>query len=304
MPDVRTASDLEIRHFTAPPAGFDPLKAAPRELLIYGFPARPDPATSPQQYARWQAVFAKPLRRIEPTFVRRPDHVHGPRRPAPDSAREAHAGVADETSGNWSGSVHYAAAGDSCTYVVGYWTVPDVVVSGSGDQYCATWIGIDGDRSSDVLQVGTEQEIIGGAHHTYVWWEWYPQSEVAITNLAVSPGDVMYCLICVHSPTSAGFYIKNETTGDYVSFNQNAPAGTAVVGNCAEWIVEAPTIGGRQAALADYAEVFFDESTAGTRGGVTLDAGSGTTVTMVDASGNTVSTPTLENATLVKVAFG
>jgi hypothetical protein len=31
-----------------------------------------------------------------------------------------------------------------------------------------------------------------------------------------------------------------------------APSGTKLVGNCAEWIVEAPTVGGSQSALAEH----------------------------------------------------
>ena len=51
--------------------------------------------------------------------------------------------------------------------------------------------------------------------------------------------------------------ITNRTTGDSTSLTFNAPSGTSLVGNSAEWIVEAPTVGGQQSSLADYGEVFF-----------------------------------------------
>jgi hypothetical protein len=88
--------------------------------------------------------------------------------------------------------------------VIGEWTVPDVAAD-PGDYYAAEWVGIDGEWSSDVLQAGTETEIVGGVHHTYPWWEWFPEDEVQITNLPVSAGDIMVCYIVAKSATQAFF---------------------------------------------------------------------------------------------------
>src|SRR6267143_5381603 len=109
------------------------------------------------------------------------------------------------------------SSGDSVTCVAGQWTFPDVVAPGPGNYYASEWVGIDGDGSPDVLQEGTETEIVGGVHHTYAWWEWYPDFEIQIMNLAVSAGDTMYGNIVVNSPTQAAFYLANITTGSYVS---------------------------------------------------------------------------------------
>lgn len=282
---------LGVRLFRPAPQGFEPLRATDRELLVHGYPARPAKDVHPELHDRWLRMMSRPMNVIVPQFALRTDRWHGPR-----------ATIANDTSTNWSGSVAFAAAGDSVTWVAGQWTVPDVVSPGSGSFYSSAWVGIDGDGSNDVLQAGTEQEVAGG-HHTYVWWEWYPDYEVQISNFGVSPGDVVYCAICVHSSTEAGFYLTNLTTGTATSFTKTAPSGTALTGNCAEWIVEAPTVGGSQAALVKYGDVYFDECVAGTKKGALLHAGTGTPISMVDSSNKTISTPTFENHELIKLQY-
>jgi hypothetical protein len=142
-------------------------------------------------------------------------------------------------------------------------TTPDVVAPGLGSFYCASWVGIDGDGS----------------------------------------GDVMFCAICVHSDTEAGFYLTNLTTGASTSFTKTAPEGTHLVGNCAEWIVEAPTVNGGQSALARYGDVYFDECIAGTKNDHLLYGGDGDLITMVDSSNHPISVPTRETNELIKIQF-
>jgi hypothetical protein len=241
-------------------------------------------------------MVSRPLTIIEPQFALRTDKQHGIRNT-----------IANDTSTNWSGAVSFAAKGDTATYVIGQWTVPDVVAPGLGSYYCASWVGIDGDGSPDVLQAGTECDVISfgffTAKQTYVWWEWYPNYEVQIANFPVTSGDVMFCAICVHSDTEAGFYLTNLTTGASTSFTKTAPAGTTLVGNCAEWIVEAPTVNGGQSALARYGDVYFDECIAGTKNHHLLYGGDGDLITMVDSSNKPISVPTKETDELIKIQF-
>jgi hypothetical protein len=287
---------LGVRLFTPPPEGFKPLKASDRELLVHGYPARPDKKRHPELHERWAQMVSRPMTIIEPQFALRTDKRHGMRQT-----------IANDTSTNWSGSVAFAAQGDSATYVIGQWTVPDVVAPAAGSYYSATWVGIDGDGSSDVLRAGTEQEIVSFGpftfRSTYAWWEWYPDFEVQIANFPVSAGDVMFCAICVHSTTEAGFYLTNVTNGASTSFTKTAPSGTTLVGNCAEWILEAPTVNGDQSALAKYGDVYFDSCIAGTKNHALLYGGKGDAITMVNASNNPISVPTLETDELVKVRF-
>jgi hypothetical protein len=301
MTQTQHAPQAVVRAFSAPPAGFDPHKADARELLTYGFPGRPDATAHPELAARWEHLVAKQRTRIEPSFTRT-DRRHGPRElPA---ARKGASAIADATSTNWSGSVAFAAKADECTFVAGQWTVadPNTPAGKSGAFYSSSWVGIDGDGSGDVLQAGTESDIINGSKQVYVWWEWYPDYEMAINNFPVSGGDTMYCLICVQSSTKAGIYLANESTNNYTSFSITAPKGTTLVGNCAEWIVEAPTVGGQQSTPPDYGVVYFDEAIAGTKKGALLNAFNAVPIDMVSGS-NTLSIATLEKYELLKCTY-
>jgi hypothetical protein len=286
---------LGVRLFKPPAKDFNPLKATARELTVHGFPSRPDAKKHPALHAKWEQVFSRPRKHIQPQFGVRTDRRHGPRAHGPK--------IANDTSTNWSGSVGFAAAGDSASWIEGQWTVPAVIAAGGGDYFSSAWVGIDGDGSNDVLQAGTEHEVVSGTHNTYLWWEWFPNPEVQVTNVPVLSGHVMYCLICATSSTDAMIYLSNITTGDYTSFGVTAPSGTALMGNSAEWIVEAPTVNGGQSALARYGDVYFDECIAGTSQHALLFGGQGNQVFMVDGGGTTISTPTFETDRVVRLQY-
>jgi hypothetical protein len=292
-----------VRLFQRPPEGFDPLQAGDRELLVYGYPARPDEDRHPELHETWKRMVSRPLTIIEPQFALRTDKQHGIRNT-----------IENDTSTNWSGAASFAAKGDSATYVIGQWTVPDVVAPGLGSYYCASWIGIDGDGSGDVCQIGVECEVYRSGssitRNIYPWWEWFPEPEVQITNFAVSPGDMVTALLCAGpgaGATEATAYWTNRTTGDTTSLGFSAPDGTSLVGNSAEWIVEAPTVGGQQSALADYGEVFFSvcEAMLGTigGGGTTVDGGTGDSINMNDSKGTEVSQANLITPTIIQCEY-
>jgi Peptidase A4 family len=286
-----------------PPAGFDPLTARNHELIRYGFPARPDKDVTPKMHERWQHEVTRTRTRVQPIFVVNPDKVHGPaRRPVGVTGEAA---TDNATSTNWSGSASFVSAGDSVTWVEGAWIVPDPAdpKGGKSAYYSSAWVGIDGWNSPDVLQAGTESEFVGGTKRVYAWWEWYPNFEVSISNFPVSPGDTMYCLICVSSSTTATIYLTNDNTDQTMSFSITAPSGTSLVGNCAEWIVETPSVGGSPTTLPDYGTVFFDEAYGYTKNKANVDGFTGTPITLVDSAGKALSTPTLEKSQLIKLTY-
>ena len=230
-----------------------------------------------------------------------PEKRHGPR------SRAAQAG--SESSTNWSGAVVFAPSGDSFKWVEGDWVVPNVDAPTQNQwYYSASWIGIDGDGSPDVCQAGVECEAYRSgttiSRNIYPWFEWFPLPETQITNLAVSPGDMVTMLICTAGAgsTSASVFFSNRTTGASTSFTFDAPSGTELVGNCAEWIVEAPTVGGSQNALADYGEVFFSVCEAVSAKSVTVNGGSGDNINMT-AGGVTVSDGNLITPTVVQCLY-
>ncbi len=307
------AKGFSLRTYEPPPEDFDLLSATDRQLLHHGLPRRPDAVKEPEWRAAWERAVAKPTTWIAPEFQRVEGRSHGSIRPAGRKklpSRAAAADLANATSGNWSGAADFSAKGKPYKWVAGQWTVPNPHAPGSGSYYASEWVGIDGWGSADVLQAGTETEVIEVLWFTitsvYAWWEWFPAGEVAITNLSVSPGDVMYCLICVDSASSATVYFSNQATGVSTSFTITAPSGTTLSGNVAEWIVERPTVGGSVASLTDYDVVYFDECLAGWVGGGSIgvdDLSSATSITMTGSGGADLSDPTIENNHLMKVTW-
>jgi hypothetical protein len=308
-PTVLTLSNgIEVRTF-APPADFDPLTADDDTLLRNGFPPRPAEGAHLGRYTQVVDRLRGKFNYVQPTLRVNTDRFHGPRQ----RPEQAQAGT--ETSTNWSGGVVFAPAGQSFSWVQGDWVIPNVDAPTENQwYYCASWIGIDGDGSGDVCQAGVECEVYRtGTSVTriiYPWWEWFPNPEVQITNFPVSPGDLITALLCAGpgaGATNATIFFSNRTTGDSTSIGFTAPAGKSLVGNSAEWIVEAPTVDGQQSALADYGQVFFNVCDAflGTiaAGGSTVGGGTGDNMNMVDSNNTVVSDGILVTPTIIECQY-
>jgi Peptidase A4 family len=293
----------QIRTHPAPPEGFDARRATPLELILYGLPQRPDPAVMPALAARWNEAFSRPLTYITPTFQ--------PMEEVLPDVGQLDGPQLDANANNsiWSGSVVTTTTADKFKSITGQWNVPDVApaAAGAGSWYSVAWIGIDGFGGNDVCQIGTVQAVTVAANGNvtkscYAWFEWFPQSWQAITNFPVSMGDTLTGLLCIQSPTEAGFNLLNVTTGAHTGFTFDAPAGTTLVGNTAEWILERPGINGSTAQLPDFGEVYFDSAIASNSTNTAVDAGTGIVLNMVE-NGATVATTTVETPTLIKVAY-
>ncbi len=173
------------------------------------------------------------------------------------------------TSSNWSG---YALSGSKGSYsqITGTWTVPTVVRT-KGSTYSSSWIGIDGFNNSSLIQTGTEQDYTAGHAQYYAWWEILPAAETQITTMTVSPGDSMTASIVNDGGGSWTITLKDVTQSESFTTTQSysGPASSA------EWIEEAPTIGGHIATLADYGQTTFSSLTVngGNPGLVSQDGG-------------------------------
>jgi Peptidase A4 family len=295
MKKITLEGGIEVRTF-APSKDFNPLKATPAQLVANGFPTMPDDPKLRERYVRvWNRIKSR-FNYVEPTFRVNSDRIHGP--------RKGLAAERGEMSYNWSGGVVGVPEGQAFNLVLSDWTIPGVATptnpqTGQGEpgwHYCSSWVGIDGDRgSADVFQAGVECQVYGTLnghgekHVTYAWWEWAPLPEVEITNFGVQPGDRILVILCAnegHGPTTQGTaFMANITTGQYMSYAMNAPSGTRLIGNCAEWIVERPEVGGVTSPLADYGEIIFDYCVAGTDGGLVVNADTGDTIQMTAGRG-------------------
>jgi len=293
MPN-QSSGPVQIHTFPLPPKGFDPLKASAQDLQRYGFPRRPDAVTEAHAASKWVKAFSQ-----YPQFTHiTPEFKDLPHRRVPNKRTQAETrGMVNATSYNWSGYVLFIGGGDRFTWVTGQWTVPKAYSPHPGDgntYYSSHWLGIDGDGSGDVMQAGTESDSDGTC---YAWFEWFPDWSHGIGNFPVNPGDVISLVLCATSSTTAWMSIGNMTSKIYTNFSFTAPAGTTLVSNCAEAIVEAPEINGALAGLARYGECYFDDFTAYTANGNNFDIDTGTPISMVAPDGVTViSAPTLEGS--------
>ena len=279
MADRNTTADHGATSFNITPPDFDVTTASQEALAAFGIPARPDPDAEPQAFANWGLRFPKGFRLIKPELKVNPGRRHTPL---------SLISKADGTSDNWSGAVINPAAGRTFQRVDAGWTVVQAWAPQAGSYHMSSWVGIDGSGSDDVVQGGIAHEVTepGDAATYYFWYEWYPNLEVQITNLTVSPGDLAGCTVTATSTTTATILIGSGNNN--VSINVQAPKGTTLQGNCAEWVVERPMINNAYSILPNYGSIKFagvaavDDKQAIYR----LNDASLTLLTMVESSRN------------------
>jgi hypothetical protein len=185
--------------------------------------------------------------------------VHAPRIPA-----NGHGPKSTWVASNWSG---YAETGTNFTGVSGTWTVPTVTASPSASAaYSSAWIGVDGFNNSNLIQTGTEEDFYNGAAHYNAWWEILPAAETPLPSSdVVNAGDTMSASIYETTGLSGGGSRGHNRSGNqhvwmitiadlthpwastFTTMQTYNGAGTS-----AEWIMEAPQVGGHIATLAPY----------------------------------------------------
>jgi hypothetical protein len=162
--------------------------------------------------------------------------------------------IHEGTSSNWSG---YAATGPAGTFtnVSATWTQPKVAC-GSQNTYSSYWVGLDGDTSSTVEQLGTEADCSGGQAKYYAWYEMYPRPGFSIP-ITVKPGDVLSASV-VASLRGFTLTLNDVTTGKSFQTTQKLNSAQR---SSAEVVVEAPWSGG-VLPLANYGTASFSGATA------------------------------------------
>ncbi|WP_236788855.1 G1 family glutamic endopeptidase [Amycolatopsis sp. GM8] len=150
---------------------------------------------------------------------------------------------------NWSG---YAETGTGYTSAAATWTVPSVSATSSAT-YSSAWVGIDGDGNSNLIQTGTESDYVNGRAEYSAWWEILPAYSVTITGVPVKAGDSITASVAKSSGTSWVISLKDNTTGKSWSSTKSYSGR----GQSAEFVQEAPTVGGSQAAVAHFSTFGF-----------------------------------------------
>jgi hypothetical protein len=186
---------------------------------------------------------------------------------------------------NWSG---YVSDNGSYTSITGTWTVPQVTSSGHTSTD-ATWVGIGGVSSNDLIQSGTQNVINpSGQVTTTAFYELLPNGATPITSLTVNPGDSVTITISQQSSGQWLISFKDNTSGqnykNTVSYNSSLSS--------AEWIEEAPSNGVSVLPLDNFDSVQFSSGSTTQNGTQVSILGSNAhAVTMVNAAGQALAIP-------------
>lgn len=177
--------------------------------------------------------------------------VHAPRVRLAAQPTQSSSGFGWQSS-NWSG---YAITGGPYHAITGSWVVPTVSRT-FRSTYSSAWIGIDGFNNQSLIQTGTEQDFVRGHARYSAWWEILPAASTTIP-MAVGPGDLMSASIQYQGSGNWLISIRDVTRDESFSTVQayNGPLTSA------EWILEAPKVGGRVAPLAHYGQTVMNPGT-------------------------------------------
>src|SRR5215472_9175053 len=148
--------------------------------------------------------------------------------------------TASTTSVNWSGyAVETNLASPQAyafTDVQATWTVPSLSPSASSNQnaYSSTWIGLDGDSSKTVEQIGIEQDYVNGKAVYYAWYEMYPKSPVKL-DLVIQAGDTISAEVKYLGNNTYQLTLNDVTSGHFSTIQVDSKLP---IRSSAEWIEE------------------------------------------------------------------
>jgi hypothetical protein len=265
-----------ITTFPAPPPGYDAANATDAANAAYGLPPRPDAQSNPEGFAKWRRAVAPNLRRVNNPL--RDMGISSANLMAAPNAAAALQGLPQQVfSTNWSGVAsvqpgltRYNTA-KSFFMVLSDFNIPVAQqafgtsggnVCDGGTDYEASWNGIDGFGSGDVLQGGSisAASCSGGVVSTgYCGWvEWFPSYNL-LCALDVNPGDDMFVETWSTSAAQGYVYIADLTLGTSATVGLALLAGPPLVGSSAEYIVERPccVTGSTPYPLANYVQNFW-----------------------------------------------
>ena len=263
------------------------------DVINLGYPPRPDAESAPDQYVHWLDMVSHPLTVLWPRSVSRPEKLHQP--------QSVVAAASSSTSANWSG---YLVQGGLRSFmgVTGEWNVPPILAAEPNNStYSTFWVGLDGFGLNDLVQAGTEQDVIPVLGfliaNYYAWTEVVPLQAEQQADLPINPGDQVWVNVWIGYDTSpthfagghtAYFSILNATQHQAYYFTSTSfeqlPSNALFQGSQAEWIMERTCI---SSCLGSGTPVFGDLSDYGAAF-MTLAQAQKATGSWIDASASTV----------------
>jgi hypothetical protein len=201
------------------------------------------------------------------------------------------------TSTNWSG---YAVSGTPGSFhnVSASWVQPSVDCSGATQNtYSAYWVGLDGDTTKTVEQLGTEADCIGGQPQYSSWYEMYPQRSFP-TPLTVTPGHTYSASVVAMGGGNFQLTLQDLSVSKSQPFTTVQKLGQAKLAS-AEAIVEAPS-GGKVLALSNFGTAKFSVVTVN---GSQMSPSTAEEITMVNPAGATKAQPSSLSGGAFNVAW-
>ncbi|MGH7141266.1 MAG: G1 family glutamic endopeptidase [Minisyncoccia bacterium] len=209
---------------------------------------------------------------------------NAPTTPALDKSKSATASF------NWAG---YAAQGQF-SGVSGAWHVPQISAEGQDIAADATWVGIGGVGTTDLIQAGTQATIENGAVAYRAWYELLP-GYMMFVPLNVSAGDKVSASITEAGAGRWNIDITDQTNDKLYATNVAYDSSQSSV----EWIEERPsTDAGTLLPLDDFGSVDWQSATAvGLNGEPIAAADAGVRpITMYGLDGTELAAPSALNA--------
>ncbi len=187
---------------------------------------------------------------------------------------------------NWAG---YIATNGPFSGISASWTVPNVNSNSNNINRLsadATWVGIGGVNSNDLIQTGT-QDIVNsrGEIRSSAFYELLPNNSVTIPNFNVNPGDTIKANLKDIGNNLWTINISDTTTNQtfstIVSYDSSQSS--------AEWIEEDPSLINGQITLDNFNKVVFsDGSTIENGKKINILGSNATPVIMVNNQGQTL----------------
>jgi Peptidase A4 family len=191
---------------------------------------------------------------------------------------------------NWAG---WTATGGTFTSVGASWTVPEssaATSAGGADANAlsadATWVGIGGVSSRDLIQAGTQAIFQNGTNTYQAWYETLPSNSQTVP-LAVHPGDAMTVSVTEQSTGEWNISFADATTGQ--SYNTVVAYQSSL--SSADWIEEMPSDQHGFVALDNFGTASFTNGSAVENGNsVTISGAGAQPLTMINGAGQALAT--------------
>lgn len=156
------------------------------------------------------------------------------------------------TSSNWSG---YDDSTDGpFTSVTATWVQPAIRNAGATFTDAAFWVGLDGDNSDTVEQIGTEGYSEGVVGYD-AWYEMYPAAPVPL-DMTINPGDLITASV---SESGAVFTLSLVDHTTAVSYQTMQTMDVPPLLASAEVIAEAPSGSDGTVPLANFGTMTFTD---------------------------------------------